>query len=317
MDLSGKIILAPIAGITDSPYRQICKKNGADITYSELISADGLFRNSKKTVKLMEFTESERPYGIQIFGGSIETMSCACERASALSPDFIDINLGCSVPKIVKQGYGSALLKSLSKLKDIVSATVSSTRLPVSAKIRTGYNSIRGADIADVLEKSGIAFIAVHGRLAVQQFTGESDWGEIKRIKESVSIPVIGNGDIKTPEDAVLKWEKSKVDSIMIGRASFGNPWIFKQIKDYMSKGKYDIPTIEERMDVLEEHYSLSCREGKSKEKIREMRKHFHWYVKGIQGAKQFKDIINKTDDYQQIIEIVRKIKQRRIYESD
>ena len=316
MDLSGKIILAPLAGITDSPYRQICKNHGADITYSELISADGLYRGSKKTIKLMNFTEHERPYGIQIFGGNIETMSSACERVSDLSPDFIDINLGCSIPKIVKQGYGSSLLKNLSKLKDIVTATVSSTHLPVSAKMRIGYNSIRGVDIAKVLEKSGISFIAVHGRLAVQQFTGESNWEEIKRIKESVSIPIIGNGDIKMPEDAVLKWEKSKVDSIMIGRSSFGNPWIFKQIKDYMNTGKYSIPTTEEKMDVLEEHYSISCNYGKSKEKIKEMRKHFYWYMKEIPDTKQFKEIINKTENYELIMEIIKKIKHRRTNEN-
>lgn len=312
MDLKGKLILAPIAGITDSPYRQICRAHGADVTYSELVSADGLMRKSRKTVKLMEFTERERPYGIQIFGGTVEAMAAGCEEASDMNPDFIDINLGCSVPKIIKQGYGSALLKSLSHLKDIVTAVVSSTRLPVSAKMRLGYNSVRGVDIARVLEKCGVSFIAVHGRLAVQQFTGRADWEEIKRIKESVSVPVIGNGDIKTPEDALRMWDESKVDAIMIGRASFGHPWIFSQIKSYMSCGRYEEPALEERINLLREHYILACGDGKRKERIREMRKHFHWYVKGIPHAKQFKERINRTEDLSEIMEITDKIKQRR-----
>ncbi|MDD3803359.1 MAG: tRNA dihydrouridine synthase DusB [bacterium] len=311
MDLKGKIILAPIAGITDSPFRQICMEHGADVSYSELVSADGLMRGSKKTVKLMEFSEKERPYGIQIFGGTIEAMSAAAESASELHPDFIDINLGCSVPKIIKQGYGSALLKSLSHLKDIVTAVVSSTRLPVSAKIRIGFNSVRGVDIAKVLEKCGVSFIAVHGRLAVQQFTGEADWSEIKRIKESVSIPVIGNGDIKTPQQAKKLWEESKVDAIMIGRAAFGHPWIFSQIKSFIMTGSFEEVSLEERMDLLREHYQAACGRGNIKEKLREMRKHFHWYMKGVPYSKQYKERINRTEDLEEVMEIISKIKTR------
>lgn len=308
MDVRGKIFLAPLAGITDTYFRRICKRFGADFTYSELISADGLYRNSKKTFLLAYFTDEERPFGIQIFGKDPEILSNSTMKLNELSPDFIDINLGCSVKKVIKQGYGSALLKDFRNLKDAIISVVSSTRLPVSCKMRLGFNVDKGLKIAQILQDCGVSFITVHGRIATSLFSGKSDWSSIKLIKENVSIPVVGNGDINTPEDAVRLWEKSKVDSIMIGRATLGNPWIFKQIKDFLKNGKYEIPSLEERVQILKEHYKLATDDGKKKENIYIMRKHFHWYLKGVKNIKFFKERVNRTIDYSEIMDILDKI---------
>ncbi|HAF08072.1 MAG: tRNA dihydrouridine synthase DusB [bacterium] len=308
MDVRGKIFLAPLAGITDTYFRRVCKWFGVDITYSELISADGLYRNSKKTFLLTNFSEEERPFGIQIFGKDPEILSNATMKLNELLPDFLDINLGCSVKKVVKQGYGSALLKDFRNLKDAVISVVSSTRLPVSCKMRLGYNIDKGIKIAQILQDCGVSFIAVHGRVATSLFSGKADWESIKKIKENVNIPVIGNGDLQTPEDALILWEESKVDGIMIGRGSLGNPWIFKQIKDLIKNGKYEKPSLEEKVDVLRKHYKLATDDGKRKENIYIMRKHFHWYLKGVKNIKVFKERINRTTDYSEIMEILKRI---------
>lgn len=309
MDVIGKIFLAPLAGITDSPFRIICKRFLADVTYSELISADGLYRNSKKTYLLTYFTEEERPFGIQIFGKDPEILSDAALKIQNLNPDFIDINLGCSVKKVIRQGYGSSLLKNFVRLKDTVISVVSSTRLPVSCKIRLGFGVDNGIKISQILQDCGVSFITVHGRIAVNLFKGKSDWNSIKMIKKNVDIPVIGNGDIFSPEDAERLWNESGVDGIMVGRGSLGNPWIFKQIKEYLKTGKYENPSLEERIDTLKEHYKLATNDGKKTETIVSMRKHFQWYLKGVKNLKKYKEIVNLTKDYSKIMEILDLIK--------
>ncbi len=309
MDITGKIFLAPLAGITDSPFRIICKRFLADVTYSELISADGLYRNSKKTYLLTYFTEEERPFGIQIFGKDPEILSNATLKVQSLNPDFIDVNLGCPVKKVIRQGYGSSLLKNFANLKDAVISVVSSTRLPVSCKIRLGFNVDNGIKISQILQDCGVSFITVHGRIALNLFKKKSDWNSIKMIKKNVNIPVIGNGDIFSPEDAERLWNESGVDGIMVGRGSLGNPWIFKQIKDYMKTGKYENPSLEEKIDTLKEHYKLATDDGKKLETIFSMRKHFQWYLKGVKGLKKYKEIVNLTRDYSKIMEILDLIK--------
>ena len=308
-----KIFLAPLAGITDSTFRIICREHGADVVYTELISADAIYHNSKKTFEMMKFSQKERPIGIQLFGSDIEIMANAVRKSEELSPDFIDINLGCSIKKINKQGHGAALLRDLRKMKDIMISAVSSSSIPVSAKMRIGWNKDRGVDIAQILEKSGVSFIAVHGRTAIQKFEGESDWESIKKIKESVKIPVIGNGDIFTAEQAVEKWKFAKTDSIMIGRGSFGNPWIFTQIKELVSTGKIQTnPDIYDRMEILEKHYKMACANDNDDSQIKLMRKHFHWYVYGIPDTRHYKEIVNNTVDLQKVLNIIEEIKKGR-----
>jgi len=304
--IKNSIILAPLAGISDSFFRQICKDFGADISYSELISAEGIVHNSYKTHQLLEFSEKERPIGIQLFGENPQSLGYAVKNINNISPDFFDLNLGCSVKKVNKAGAGSILLKDLDKIKKIIHAMTNNTNLPISAKIRIGWDKNIGIEIATMLQEAGVSFIAIHGRTAKQQFTGNADWDTIKKIKENVEIPIIGNGDIKTPEDAVKKMIYSNVDGIMIGRGALGNPWIFRQIKEIQNVGKVlTIPSIEDKINILRKHYKMFYNSIENENQLISMRKFFHWYTKGIPNIKKYKNLINKTINYREIMKVL------------
>ena len=234
--LENKTFLAPMAGVTDSSFRYICRKMGASLVFSEMISANGLIQNNRKTKEYTVFRQSERPIGFQLFGSDADIMAKAVEIAEKFQPDFIDINFGCPAKKVISKGSGSALLKDIDNLKRITDAVVKATSIPVLAKIRKGWDaeSINGVEVAMALEQCGVVAITIHPRTKAEQFRGHSSWEDITRVKQAVSIPVIGNGDINTVHDAIKMFDDTGCDAIMIGRGALGNPWLFKQINHFL-----------------------------------------------------------------------------------
>ncbi len=309
MNIKGKLFLAPLAGITDSQFRKICREQGADIVCTELISSNAIAYKNPKTLKMLTIKEDERPIGIQLFGSDCEIVKRAVEKINLLKPDFIDINMGCSVKKINKSGAGSVLLKNIKNVFSIASAVKKNTDYPVSAKIRLGYSEDNAEKIALTLQDAGVSFITVHGRLAKQRFSGKANWERIDDIKKKLRIPVIGNGDIFTWEQAVSKIDKHSADAIMIARGALGNPWIFRQIKEFMRTGKMEYnPSTEERIMILKSHYESGNTEDIFF--IRSMRKHFHWYTKCINNIRKYRNRVNEIDDYSEIRKVFDEILQ-------
>lgn len=281
-------MLAPAAGVTDSITRGIARKWGADATVTELVSSEGLIRNCKKTKTLMEFSDIERPLGIQLFGANPDNIAKAAEIASMLSPDFIDLNFGCPVKKITGKNGGSSLLKDLKTLEKIVTRTVGSTDLPVTIKYRSGWDDdcIVAVEVAQIAESNGIAAICLHPRTRMQGFAGFSDWSLIAKVKQAVKIPVIGSGDIDCPEKAKQMFDQTGCDSIMICRASFGNPWIFQQVKHYLLTGEImPQPDINARINTALGHLHLSIEKYGPFNGLVRMRSQLCWYLKGMPGV--------------------------------
>ncbi|MFO8061741.1 MAG: tRNA dihydrouridine synthase DusB [bacterium] len=311
MNVRDKLFLAPLAGITDSSFRNICIEQGADIVCTELISAMGLIHNSAKSFRLMDFTPSSYTAGIQIFGSSPAHLAAAARIAERQSPDFIDINMGCSVKKVVRTGSGAAMLRNPGLIEQCVSAVKRSVNVPVSAKIRLGWDRNNALEIARAVRNGGASFISVHGRTAVQGFSGSADWDAIADIKNELTIPVIGNGDIDSPRKA-LEMKSYGVDSIMIGRAAMGNPFIFRNIKSLEEEGAYSPATAGERIACLRKHYTMAGRQN-DVSFIKYMRKHFHWYTKGIRNIKKYREIINYTESYSEVEQILDKLESNEI----
>jgi len=290
------LVLAPMAGITDFPYRMICKELGAGLVFSEMVSVEALIREHKRTQGMLRTDPAERPVVFQIFGSKPASMAEAAHIVSRGEVDYLDINMGCPVPKILRSGAGSALLRDIALAKEIMSAVVKASKVPVTVKIRLGWDAknIVAIDIALAAESVGIAAVTVHGRTKAQGFSGRADWSMIKAVKESVGIPVIGNGDVRSAQDAMNMLDGTGCDGVMIGRAIQGNPWIFREAKQLLEAGVVPSPpSLEERKAVMLRHLEDMVNILGENRGVCEMRKHLCWYTKGLQGGAEFRTRIN------------------------
>jgi len=299
-----KLILAPMAGITDTIFRRICKKNGADVVVSEMVSAEGLFHSAKNCSELISFDISERPIGIQLFGSNPHSLVYAAKYIEQnYNPDFIDLNAGCPAPKVIKKNGGAALLKNQKLFEGIVSSMVKSVSIPVTVKIRSGWTKYEWVDLdfARIAEQCGAAAITVHPRFKTMLFSGHSFWDRIAMVKELVSIPVIGNGDIIKPEDGMAMFLQTGCDSIMIGRATYGNPWIFRQIKDILENKPPTNVSEEDICATVLSHLQEYRKIFSDYRAAKEMKKHCAWYLRGKPGAASVRDTIFRSDRVEQI----------------
>lgn len=293
--------LAPMASVADKSYRLLCKEFGASYLVSEMISSKGLCFGDKKTARLCEIENGERPMALQIFGEEPVYMGKAAYILNKYKPDIIDINMGCPVPKIVGNGSGSALMKSTRTALEIAEETVKNSDCPVTVKIRAGWDndSINAVEFAKALEQTGISAIAVHGRTRSQMYSGQADWDIIKQVKKAVSIPVIGNGDVKFPEDCKAMYEQTNCDLVMIGRGSYGKPWIFHEVKHYLETGqKLPEISLEEKMSVMLRHGRMLCKYKGEKQGMKEMRKNVAWYIKGLPGSARMRGDCGLLNQY-------------------
>ena len=308
--ISGRSILAPMAGVADTPFRLIAKEWGASAVFTELISADGIVRNSAKSYRLFQFLSEERPIGVQLFGNEPEIMTKAAIEVEKVKPDFIDLNFGCPAKKVVARGAGAALLKELPRMRAIVRAVVSAVSTPVFGKIRSGWDDkhLVAVEAARILEEEGACAVTVHPRTQKMKFKGKADWEIIKQVKESVSIPVIGNGDIMSPKDGKKMMNTTGCDLIMIGRGALGRPWIFKQTNHYLKTGELlEEPDNKKRIEVCIKHYNLAIKSLGEERAVKEMRKHIGWYVKGMPGSSKFRREIFLLTDPETVISKLRK----------
>ena len=305
IEFKNKIFLAPMAGVCDYTFRSICESYGAGAVYSEMVSAKGLYYKDKKTRALMEGKHSV-PYGIQIFGCEPDIIGQVAAEAASYG-DFLDINMGCPTPKIVNNGDGSALLKNPDLAGRVIKSAVENAGKPVTVKMRIGWDKKGiGAEFAKVVEDSGASALCVHGRTRAQFYSGRADWQEIEKIVKAVKIPVIGNGDVTSPALADKMMSETGCSAVMIGRASEGNPFIFRQMREYFEKGEISYhPTEQERINQAMEHTRLLVEEKGEERGIKEARKHIAWYIKGMKNSSELKTLIFKTSKYDETIKIL------------
>ena len=305
VEIPGNIALGPMAGVTDLPYRLLCKEQGVDLLYTEMVSAKGILYNNRNTTPLITIDEKERPVSLQLFGSDSKIMSEMAKKIEDRNFDILDINMGCPVPKVTNNGEGSALMKNPKLVGEIVKAIVSAIEKPVTVKIRKGFGveDRNAVEIAKIIEANGGAAVAVHGRTREQYYHGTADWSIIREVKEAVSIPVIGNGDIFTPQDAKQMIEETGCDGIMIARGAQGNPWIFKQVKEYLEHGVLlPKPSIDEMVEMILRHARLQIEFKGLYVGMREMRKHVAWYTAGYPGSSKLRNSINEVENYEDLV---------------
>jgi tRNA-dihydrouridine synthase B len=307
INIEGAVALGPMAGVTDRAFREICKSFGCGLMFTEMVSAKAFYYEDEKTKDLMVIDEGQRPVGLQIFGHEPEIMADMVSKLHDFNHDILDINMGCPAPKIVKNGDGSALMDDLKLVEAIVKAVVAASNKPVSVKIRKGFSTTNAVEIAKIIESAGADFITIHGRTRNQFYAGKADWDIIKKVKKSVSIPVIGNGDVFSAEDALAMKDHTDVDGIMVARGVQGNPWLIEQINTYFKTGKLiDGPSPEEKIRVALEHLKLMIEYKGSHRGLMEMRKHAAWYLKGIRGSSKVKEQINRAKNQEEVVALLR-----------
>ncbi|MEA3286238.1 MAG: tRNA dihydrouridine synthase DusB [Candidatus Marinimicrobia bacterium] len=293
IEIKSKAILAPMAGITGHPFRVLCKEQGAGVVYTEFVSANGIIRENRKTLDMMKFKESERPIGVQIFGESPEILAkSATYIAETVKPDLIDLNFGCPVPKVTKRGGGSAILKDLPLMDDVARAVVEAVSIPVTAKIRAGWNSgcIIAPTAAAALQDAGIAAITLHPRTTKQLYTGEADWSLIAETRKAITVPLIGNGDIRSAQDAKRMLDETGCDAVMVGRRALGNPWIFNEINQYLETGTIpDAIRLIDRVKLCHRHLHMEALSMGNYRGTNYIKKHLSWYLKGFPGASAYR----------------------------
>lgn len=308
LEFHNNVFLAPMAGVTDISFRGLCKEMGCDLVYTEMISAKGLYYGSKNTKQLLQVSEEEKPIAVQIFGNEPKVMAKACEIFNENNDIcVIDINMGCPVPKIVKNGEGSALMKSPKLAAEIVKEMKKVSQKPVTVKFRKGFdeNNINAVDFAKEMEQAGADVVTVHGRTRAQMYEGKADWNIIKEVKEAVKIPVIGNGDVFSAQDAIQLNKLTNCDGIMVARGSMGNPWIFKQITQALKGEEVIYPSDEEKIEMSIRHLKLAIHYHGEAKAVREMRKHIAWYIKGIRNCTDIKNKINAEKDSKNVMNIL------------
>lgn len=304
VEIKGYAALAPMAGVADTAFRTVCRKFGACYVVGEMASSKGLSMSDKKTAELLAITEPERPMAVQLFGNDPETMALAARKSEKFEPDIIDINMGCPAPKVVTNGGGSALLKDPVLAGKIIEQVAKAVNTPVTVKIRKGWDlcHINAVEMAHIAQESGAAAITVHGRTREQMYRPYADLEIIRKVKQAVNIPVIGNGDVTSPEAAKKMYEETGVDLIMVGRGALGAPWLFRQIEEFLSTGRVTTnPDIEERMRIMVEHVRLICSIRGLYCGIREARKHAAWYMKGLGGAAALREKAGKMTQIEDI----------------
>lgn len=305
-EVENEVFLAPMAGVTDLPFRLICKELGCGLLYTEMINAKALCYDDKNTKKMLNILDEEHPVAVQIFGSEPEFMGKAAQILNDYPNEILDINMGCPAPKVVKNGDGSALMRNPKLAGQVLDQVVKNSKKPVTLKIRKGWddNSVNALEIAKIAEDCGICAITIHGRTREQYYSGQADWDIIGEVKSQISIPVIGNGDVTSVEDAIRIKDHTGCDAIMIGRGAQGNPWIFKRIDHYMKTGQLlDPPSKDEKIDIAIKHMDLAIKEHGEYVAVREMRKHIGWYLKGMKHSARFRDQINHMVTAKEVID--------------